>query len=262
MLELADHSIARSDGVIDDVLFQVGTIIFPKDFVILDFEPDLEVLFILGHPFLTTGGALINVAVSRMTMRAHDKVEVFDMYKAMKLPTIYEELLAITIIDEETTTTYVEAQDPLERVLIGQDIDGDVEAQELASILDVPNVSMLRKDVEPLNIVLGPPPKPSTEEALKLELKTFPCHHKYAFLGSNETLPIAKIHAIRPALCMHMIFMEEGDTSSAQPQRRLNPLMKDVVNKEVIKWLDAGIVYPFSDSKWVNPVQCLAKKEA
>ncbi|XP_070048961.1 uncharacterized protein [Nicotiana tomentosiformis] len=30
--------------------------------------------------------------------------------------------------------------------------------------------------------------------------------------------------------------------------------------KEVIKWLDAGIVFPISDSKWVSPVQCVPKK--
>ncbi|KAH0685766.1 hypothetical protein KY284_016319 [Solanum tuberosum] len=61
-------------------------------------------------------------------MRAHDKVEVFDIYKAMKLPAIYEELSAIAVIDEAMASKYVEAQDHLEKVLIGQDIEGDVEA--------------------------------------------------------------------------------------------------------------------------------------
>ncbi|KAK8949457.1 hypothetical protein KSP39_PZI005108 [Platanthera zijinensis] len=36
--------------------------------------------------------------------------------------------------------------------------------------------------------------------------------------------------------------------------------MKEVVKKEIIKWLDAGIIYPISDSKWVSPVQCVPKK--
>ena len=36
--------------------------------------------------------------------------------------------------------------------------------------------------------------------------------------------------------------------------------MKEVVKKEIIKWLDAGIIYPISDSLWVNPVQCVPKK--
>lgn len=56
VLQLADQSMARIDRVIEDVLVQVGSLIFPMDFVILDFEPDPEVPVILGCPFLATRG--------------------------------------------------------------------------------------------------------------------------------------------------------------------------------------------------------------
>ena len=36
--------------------------------------------------------------------------------------------------------------------------------------------------------------------------------------------------------------------------------MRKVVKKEVVKWLDAGIIYPISDSKWVSPTQVVPKK--
>ena len=36
--------------------------------------------------------------------------------------------------------------------------------------------------------------------------------------------------------------------------------MREVVKKEVVKWLDAGIIYPISDSKWVSPTQVVPKK--
>ena len=36
--------------------------------------------------------------------------------------------------------------------------------------------------------------------------------------------------------------------------------MKEVVRKEVIRLLDARIIYPISDSKWVSPVHCIPKK--
>ncbi|XP_047268080.1 uncharacterized protein LOC124898480 [Capsicum annuum] len=36
--------------------------------------------------------------------------------------------------------------------------------------------------------------------------------------------------------------------------------MREVVKKEIINWLDAGVVYPISDSKWASPVQCVPKK--
>ena len=54
--------------------------------------------------------------------------------------------------------------------------------------------------------------------------------------------------------------MEEDCKPSIEHQRRLNPTMKDVVTKETLKWLDAGIIYPISDSPWVSPVHVVPKK--
>ncbi|KAK9029833.1 hypothetical protein V6N11_031278 [Hibiscus sabdariffa] len=132
-------------------------------------------------------------------------------------------------------------------------------------------------------------PKPSLEHAPSLELKPLPPHLKYVYLGSNETLPViisskllpdqecslinllsqykkaigwtmADLKGISPTICMHKIMLEECHSNSVEPQRRLNPAMKKVVMKEIIKWLDAGVIYPISDSSWVSPVQCVPKK--
>ncbi|XP_019055515.1 PREDICTED: uncharacterized protein LOC109115707 [Nelumbo nucifera] len=54
--------------------------------------------------------------------------------------------------------------------------------------------------------------------------------------------------------------MEDGCKPTVQPQRRLNPNMKDVVKAEVIKLLDADIIYPILDSSWVSSVQVVPKK--
>ncbi|KAL8155053.1 hypothetical protein AgCh_000438 [Apium graveolens] len=71
---------------------------------------------------------------------------------------------------------------------------------------------------------------------------------------------IADIKGIIPTYCMHKILLEEGSKPTVEQQRRLNPIMKEVVKKEILKWLDAGIIYPISDSSWVSPVQCIPKK--
>ena len=71
---------------------------------------------------------------------------------------------------------------------------------------------------------------------------------------------IADIKGISPSICMHKILMEDNFKPSIEHQRRLNPNMKEVVRKEVLKWLDAGIIYPISDSQWVSPVQVVPKK--
>ena len=54
--------------------------------------------------------------------------------------------------------------------------------------------------------------------------------------------------------------MEEDVKPSRQPQRRLNPVMKEVVKKEVLKLLDEGVIYPIADSKWVSLTQVVPKK--
>ncbi|XP_070019760.1 uncharacterized protein [Nicotiana sylvestris] len=65
---------------------------------------------------------------------------------------------------------------------------------------------------------------------------------------------IADIKGISPAFCMHKILLEDRHKPSREHQRRLNPNMKEVVKKEMIKWLDAGIIFPISDSNWISPV--------
>ena len=54
--------------------------------------------------------------------------------------------------------------------------------------------------------------------------------------------------------------MEEDAKPVRQPQRRLNPHMQEVVRGEVLKLLQAGIIYPISDSLWVSPTQVVPKK--
>ncbi|XP_022863027.1 uncharacterized protein LOC111383181 [Olea europaea var. sylvestris] len=122
-----------------------------------------------------------------------------------------------------------------------------------------------------------------------LDLKHLPNHLIYVFLGDGRTLPvvisnelstsqeeklvqvlkehriaigwtIANIKEISPSTCMHRILLEERARSSHQCQRRLNPPMIDVVKKEILKLLEVGVIYPISDSNWVNPVQVVPKK--
>ncbi|KAI3739306.1 hypothetical protein L2E82_29709 [Cichorium intybus] len=71
---------------------------------------------------------------------------------------------------------------------------------------------------------------------------------------------IADLKAISPTTCMHRIIIEEGAKPARDTQRRLNPNLKEVVKKEVLKWLDVGIIYPISDSDWLSPTQTVLKK--
>lgn len=75
---------------------------------------------------------------------------------------------------------------------------------------------------------------------------------------------IDDLKGIHPSICMHRILLVEDHKPLRQGQCRLNPNIKEVVKKEVmknevIKLLDEGIIYPISDSTWVSPTQVVLK---
>ena len=110
-----------------------------------------------------------------------------------------------------------------------------------------------------------------------LVLKELPSHLKYAYLELPKSKPVIisarlsdaeehkllkilknyqesiswsidELKGISPLICMQKILLEENAKPSVEHQRRLNPVMKEVVRKEVLKWLNAGFIYVISDS--------------
>nr|GFB00674.1 hypothetical protein [Tanacetum cinerariifolium] len=131
--------------------------------------------------------------------------------------------------------------------------------------------------------------KSSVDEPPEVELKDLPSHLEYAFLEGDDKLPViivkdlsveeknalitvlkshkraitwklSDIKGIDPEFCTHKILMEEDFEPAVQHQRRVNPKIHDVIKQEVIKLLEAGLIYPISDCPWVSLVQCVPKK--
>ena len=71
---------------------------------------------------------------------------------------------------------------------------------------------------------------------------------------------ISDFKGISRLVCTHHIYLEEEAKLVRQPQRRLNPHLQEVIHVEVLKLLQAGIIYPISDSTWVSPTQVVPKK--
>ena len=120
------------------------------------------------------------------------------------------------------------------------------------------------------------------------ELKPLPDNLNYAYLDEKKIYPVIisanlseqeeekllktlkkhraaigytldDLKAISPTLCQHKIKLEK-DAKPVYRQRRLNPKMKEVVRNEILKLLEASIIYPVADSQWVSPVHCVPKK--
>nr|GEV32949.1 reverse transcriptase domain-containing protein [Tanacetum cinerariifolium] len=131
---------------------------------------------------------------------------------------------------------------------------------------------MKNEDLKQVDVTMT---KPSIEEPPELELKDLPSHLEYPFLEGIDKLPviiskelkdeekaallkvlkshkraiawkISNIKGIDPRFCTHKILMEDDFKPAVQHQRRVNPKILEVIKKEVIKLLEAGLIYPIS----------------
>ncbi|CAA7014838.1 unnamed protein product [Microthlaspi erraticum] len=252
---------------------------------------------ILGRPFLATAGAIIDVRRGKIELNlGKDCKMVFNVKDVMKQPTINGESFYIETL-EQLAEDYLEelgVEDKLQLALTKDNEEfGCLQAEKTKSIRD-------GKQVENLFALESKPKEESSQEqgtdddwselkAPKVDLKPLPKGLRYAFLGSNSTYPVIvndaldpheletllvelrkyrralgysldDIKGLSPTLCTHRIHLENESKGSIEHQRRLNPNLKEVVKKEILKLLDAGIIYPISDSTWVSPVHCVPKK--
>ncbi|XP_070034561.1 uncharacterized protein [Nicotiana tomentosiformis] len=227
-------------------------------------------------------------------MRLNNEEIIFNVQQSMRRPSEFTNCSLVEAVDvilqEKDETLHV--RDPLEACLMNlKEVDGE-ELVEWVMAHEGLGFWKRKPQFETLHLEERKTPlaKPPIEEPPQLDLKPLPAHLRYAFLGPNSTLLViissgllvvqveqllqvlqecktaigwtmADIKGISPAFWMHKILLEEGHKPSREHQRRLSPNMKEIVKKEVIKWLDAGIIFPILGSVWVSPVQYVLKKD-
>ncbi|GJU72185.1 reverse transcriptase domain-containing protein [Tanacetum coccineum] len=198
---------------------------------------------------------------------------------------LFEEVDAFLALDDDPTS--LEVDDSY------YDLEGDILLLEAILNSDPspppPNQGNYLPEIQKELKVVEPNDKSSNDEPPEVELKDLPPHLEYAFLEGDDKLPViiakdvsveekaalimvlkshkraiawklSDIKGINLEFCTHKILMEEDYKPAVQHQRRVNPKIHDVIKKEVEKLLDAGLIYPISDSPWVSPVHCVPKK--
>ena len=83
-LQLADRSITKPYGVIEDILVRVKHFTFPADFVVMDIEEDVNIPLILGHPFMLTASCLVDMRRIKLEMSVEDQKINFDLFDEEK----------------------------------------------------------------------------------------------------------------------------------------------------------------------------------
>ncbi|GJW38756.1 reverse transcriptase domain-containing protein [Tanacetum coccineum] len=268
-LELADRSTVHPEKESTKMFCKCrGKFYFPSDYVVVDYDVDPRVPLILGKTFLEDDKSF-NRCLCYKTVNQVNVIDITcEEYAQEVLGFLDKELsnLDDDYYDTEGDILYLEK-------LLNED---------LSSTLPPMN----NDDLKQVDVTLT---KPSIEEPLKLELKDLPSHLEYAFLEGTDKLPVIiskelkddekaallkvlKLHkwaiawkifdikGIDPSFCTHKILMEDDFKPAVQHQIRVNPKIHEVIKKEVIKLLDAGLIYPISDSPWVSPVHCMPKK--
>ncbi|GJT07000.1 reverse transcriptase domain-containing protein [Tanacetum coccineum] len=102
--------------------------------------------------------------------------------------------------------------------------------------------------------------KSSIEEPPELELKDLPSHLEYAFLEENDKLPVIIAKGIALVLYPQNIDGDDYQNHYSSKVIEGEPKIYEVIKKEVLKLLDAEMIYPIFDSPWVSPVHCVPKK--
>ncbi|RVW98217.1 Retrovirus-related Pol polyprotein from transposon 17.6 [Vitis vinifera] len=241
---------------------------------------------ILGRPFLATSNAIINCRNGLMQLTFGNMtldLNIFYMSKKQITPEEEEgpeELCIIDTLVEEHCNQHM--QDKLNESL--------VDIEEGFSELLLACYSTKLEKIEGILPLFNEEEEAAVEKEIpKLNLKPLPVELKYTYLEANNQCPvvisssltshqenclmevlrrckkaigwqISDLKGISPLVCTHHIYMEEEAKPIRQFQRRLNPHLQEVVRAEVLKLLQAGIIYPISDSPWVSPTQVVPKK--
>ncbi|XP_027090163.2 uncharacterized protein [Coffea arabica] len=140
-----------------------------------------------------------------------------------------------------------------ERVIIAENVSAEMFETVGKNELDVALIKHLELEITP---------EVEWSEDLKYTIGALHSLSTIAKREHKEAIgwTIVDIKGISPSVCIHRIWLEEDTKPVRQAQMRLNPLMMEVVKKEILKLLDVGIIFAISDNPWMSPIQAVPKK--
>ncbi|KAK1651841.1 hypothetical protein QYE76_069646 [Lolium multiflorum] len=283
VIQLANRETISPIGIVRDVEVLCGKIKYPADFLVLGSAASDYCPIIFGRPFLNTCGAIIDCKKEKILTKFAGESYEFNFSKFTKTP-YKADLPSDDFKMEQCASIVLVPNNPLQQHL--ENSESEVFRKERDELEEIfLRQPILKHDLPVEDLGTTPPPK----EDPVFDLKPLPDNLKYAHIDDKKIylviissklseieeerlLEILKKHrgaigytlddlkGISPSICQHAINMEDDAKPVVEHQRRLIPKMKEVVRNEVLKLLEAGIIYPIADSRWVSPVHCVPKK--
>ncbi|KAK1631934.1 hypothetical protein QYE76_006249 [Lolium multiflorum] len=283
VIRLANRETISPIGIVRDVEVLCGKIKYPANFLVLGSAASKYCPIIFGRPFLNTCGAVIDCKKEKILTKFAGESYEFNFSKFAKTPYKADSPNNDFRV-EQCASIALAPNNPLQQHL--ENSESEVFREERNELDEIfLRQPILKHDLPVEDLGTTPPPK----EDPVFDLKPLPDNLKYAHIDDKKIYPviissklseieeerlleILKKHrgaigytlddlkGISPSICQHAINMEDDAKPVVEHQRRLIPKMKDVVRNEVLRLLEAGIIYPIADSRWVSHVHCVPKK--
>nr|GEW82958.1 reverse transcriptase domain-containing protein [Tanacetum cinerariifolium] len=283
-LELVDRSICRPVGVAEDVFVKVGELTLRVGKGAITFNLDQTSRYSTNYNEMTA--KRIDVIDMACEKYSHEVLGFYDVI-ASDNPTPYYDLIVSTT--SLTLTSFRNNDFLFEEVDAFLALEDDPTSSEVNQSYFDSEGNYLPEVRKELKMCEAKSDKSLIDEPPEVELKGLPHHLEYALLEGDDKFAaiimkdlsmeektalitvlkshkraiawkLSDIKGIDPEFCTHKILMEEDFEPVVQHQRSVNPKIHDVIKEEVLKLLDAGLIYPIFDSPWVSPVHCVPKK--
>nr|GEX14857.1 reverse transcriptase domain-containing protein [Tanacetum cinerariifolium] len=262
-LELANRSITRPKGVAKDVFVKVVKFHFLTDFIVVDFKADPRTT---RYSFTFDDMSVNRIDVTDVAREEYAQEMLgFSKNSLGGNPTLTSEPI---ISDSSFSLTPFERSDfileEIEAYLKDESISSKIDHAGCDPEGDICLIEKLLNDdpfqLPPMDLKQGEvvKAKSSIEEPPELELKDLPSHLEYAYLEGADKLPVIIATYLKDD--EKETLLKEDYKPAVQSQRRVNPKNHEVIKKEIIKLLDARMIYPISDSPWVSHIHCVPKK--
>eukprot|EP00253_Pinus_taeda_P027327 PITA_27327 len=289
---IADHSKVIPKGVLEDIIVSLDSWEYPVDFLVLQPKSNLGGNpIILGRPWLATADAFIGCRSGNMIISRGTKQKQLTLYPSAQAPTVthnlwlddkyndQEEIYSVLSINQMYDIEENNNADLVEMFISQPEVSEELRneqyiavdymlAQSFQETHTMYSLKAIFDEIFPINSI-------TNTQSKTIEISPGKTLNIGAFLETSQEQKLIHLlnkyqkefawdytdmQGIHPETCTHHIYTDTSIQPLRQPQRRMNPMLKEIVRDELQKLLKVKFIYPIFYSQWVSPLVMVPKK--